>query len=92
MVGMLETLSNIKGLEIYTPEGLLVGVADELVVNMPDMKISGIYVDRCNPALVDENVAISIPFTWVRGIGDVIILKTFPSRVSSSQRETPQPY
>ncbi len=91
MIGMLETLSNIKGLEIYTPEGLLVGVADELIVNLPEMRVSGIYVDRCNPALVDEGVAISVPFSWVRGIGDVIVLKTFPGRVSSPRLETPPP-
>ena len=34
---MLETISNIKGLEIYTPEGIFVGVVDEVVIDLSTM-------------------------------------------------------
>ncbi|MDR3282368.1 MAG: PRC-barrel domain-containing protein [Candidatus Methanoplasma sp.] len=78
---MLESVGNIIGLEIYTPEGLFVGVADEVVIDVSSMRASGIYVERANPAVVDEGVSISIPMRWVRGVGDVIILSSFPQRV-----------
>lgn len=79
---MLETISNIKGLEIYTPEGIFVGLVDEIILDLSTMKVSGIYVSEASPVLVDDNISISIPFSWVRGIGDIVVLKTFPDRVS----------
>ena len=80
---MLETISNIKGLEIYTLEGIFVGVVDEVVIDLSTMKASGLYVDRASPVLVDGNISISIPFSWVRGIGDIVVLKFFPDYVSA---------
>ncbi len=78
---MWETISNIIGLEIYNPEGIFVGVVDEVVIDLSTMKAYGLYVEKANPTLVDNNVSISIPFSWVRGIGDVVILRTFPDHV-----------
>jgi len=75
---VLETIGNIKGLEIYTPNGVFVGVVDEAVIDITGMRVSGLYVSDANPALVDENVAISIPMRWVQSIGDIIILNRFP--------------
>ncbi len=80
---MLETVSNIMGLEIYTPDGLFVGVVDEVIIDLTTMNASGLYVDVANPVLVDQGVSISIPFSWVRGIGDAVILRTFPARISA---------
>jgi sporulation protein YlmC with PRC-barrel domain len=80
---MLETISNIKGLEIYTPEGIFVGVVDEIIIDLSTMKASGLYVEKASPVLVDDNVSISIPFSWIRGIGDVVVLRNFPDRVSA---------
>jgi len=76
---MLENINNIKGLEIYTPQGIFVGVADEVIMNIPEMSVTGIFVADANPVLVDENVSINIPFRWIQSIGDVIILNRFPN-------------
>ncbi|MDR3206469.1 MAG: PRC-barrel domain-containing protein [Candidatus Methanoplasma sp.] len=78
---MLECVSNIIGLEIYAPNGLFIGVADEIVIDIPSVRAHGIYVEKANPAAVEEGVSISIPMRWVGGIGDAIILNTFPRRV-----------
>lgn len=80
---MLETISNIKGLEVYTPGGIFVGVVDEVVIDLSTMKASGLYIDKASPVLVDNNISISIPFSWVRGIGDIVVLKFFPDHVSA---------
>lgn len=78
---MWETVSNIIGLEIYNPDGIFVGVVDEIIIDLSTMKAYGLYVDKANPVLVDDEVSISIPFSWVRGIGDAVILRTFPDHV-----------
>jgi len=84
MEKMLENINNIKGLEIYTPGGIFVGVVDEVVINISEMSVSGLFVADANPVLVDENVSINIPMRWIQSIGDIIILNRFShERISS---------
>lgn len=80
---MLETAEKLKGLEIYTPDGVFVGIVSEIIVDIAGMRADSLYVYDANPALVDENVSIAIPMRWVAGVGDVIILNTFPERVTA---------
>jgi sporulation protein YlmC with PRC-barrel domain len=76
---MLETINNVKGLEIYTPAGIFVGVVDEVIIDISEMGASGLFVSEANPKLVDEKVSISIPIRWIQSVGDVIILNRFPT-------------
>lgn len=82
---MLEEVVNIKGLEIYTPEGIFVGKVDEVVFDIPNKRTEGLFVRDANPVLVDENVTIKIPYRWIQSIGDVIILKAFPKHISRTR-------
>jgi len=75
---MLETIKNIKGLEIYTPDGIFVGVVNEIVIDIPEMSVIELFVTDANPYLVDEDTSIGIPFRWIQCIGDIIILNRFP--------------
>jgi sporulation protein YlmC with PRC-barrel domain len=86
---MMETIGNIKGLEIYTPAGIFVGIVDEIVLDISKMAVDGLYVADANPALADENVAINIPIRWVQSIGDIIILNRFTNeRIESKSRSS----
>ncbi|MCL2031689.1 MAG: PRC-barrel domain-containing protein [Methanomassiliicoccaceae archaeon] len=76
---MLENIGNIKGLEIYTPDGIFVGAVDEVLISIPEMSVKGLFVADANPALVDEGVSINIPVRWVQSVGDIIILNRFPN-------------
>ena len=76
---MLESVGNIKGLEIYTPEGIFVGIVDEVVIDISEMGVKGLFVSDANPALVEDDVSIGIPLRWVQSIGDIIILNRFPN-------------
>ena len=81
---MLDTIGDMKGLEVYTPAGIFVGVVDEVVIDVSKMSVNGLYIADANPSLVDENVAINIPFRWIQSIGDIIILNRFPNeRITS---------
>lgn len=78
---MLEELANVKGLEIYSPDGLFVGKADKIVLDVANRRVSGIFVENPSPVLADDGVSIKIPYRWVQSIGDVIILKAFPKHI-----------
>jgi len=46
---MLERINNIKGLEIYTPSGIFVGIVDEVVIDIQRMGIAELFVIDANP-------------------------------------------
>lgn len=79
---MLEELDNIKGLEVYTPDGIFVGKVDDVVLDVSNKRIEGLFIDSASPVLVDKNVSIKIPFEWIQSIGDIVILKAFPEHIT----------
>lgn len=75
---MLETVDNLKGLEVYAPNGIFVGIVDDVILDLPRMRVDGLFVKEANPFLADGSVSLGIPFRWVMSVGDIIILSTFP--------------
>ncbi|MCL2607829.1 MAG: PRC-barrel domain-containing protein [Methanomassiliicoccaceae archaeon] len=84
---MLEEAGNLIGLEVYTPDGIFVGIVNNLVIDLSSNKVDGIFLENSNLALVDHGISINIPFRWVQSVGDVIILRVFPERVSFDPKE-----
>jgi len=84
---MLEEISEIMGMQVYTPEGVYLGNVDNLVMDMEECSINGIFIRDTNPLLVDESISINIPYRWIQAIGDVVILRYFPKRVTAPQEE-----
>lgn len=84
---MLEEISEIMGMQVYTPSGIYVGNVDNLVMDMDNRSINGIFIQDTNPLLVDGARSINVPYRWIQAIGDVIILKHFPKRVSTPSEE-----
>ena len=84
---MLEAVSEIMGMQVYTPGGVYLGNVDNLVMDMEDCAVNGIFLHETNPLLVEDSRSISIPYRWIQSIGDVVILKYFPKRVSVARDE-----
>ena len=84
---MLEEAGNLIGLEVYTPDGIFVGIVNNLVIDLAGNKVDGIFLEETNPARVDHGISVNIPFRWVQSVGDVIILRVFPDRVSFDPKE-----
>lgn len=77
----MEETSELIGLDIYTPKGIFVGKVADMRVDIADRNIDGLIVKDVNPALAEDNIILSIPFSWIEAIGDVVILKRFPDRI-----------
>ena len=80
-------VTNLIGLEIYTDKGYKLGVVDDVMIDTESQSIYGLYVERTNEGLVEDGVAVLVPYRWVRAVGDVILLKRFPAFVSVSTSE-----
>ncbi len=80
---MLTEISELIGMEIYTDKAIALGNVDDLIIETDDQKIEGLFVSNPNPLLVEHSRAISVPYRWIHGVGDVIILKYFPKFVQT---------
>ena len=84
---MLEAVSEIIGMQVYTPGGTYLGNVDNLVMDMENKSVDGIFIRQTNPLIVEGSMSINIPYRWIQSIGDVVILKYFPNRVAMAREE-----
>ncbi len=84
---MLEAISEIIGMQVYTPAGTYLGNVDNLVMDMENKAVDGIFIRQTNPLLVEGSISINIPYRWIQSVGDVVILKYFPKRVAMAREE-----
>ncbi len=81
---MMTESTELIGLEVYTDKGYLLGTVEDILIDIEEHKIYGLYIERSNPLLVEDGVPVSVPYRWVKAVGDVILLKKFPSYVGVS--------
>ena len=79
---VLEEATNLIGLQIYTDEGNYLGEVGNVIVNMKLKQVEALFVAQANPDLVEEGRAVAVPFRWVQAIGDIIVLRHFPGRIT----------
>ncbi len=84
---MLEAISEIIGMQVYTPAGTYLGNVDNLVMDMENKAVDAIFIRQTNPLLVEGSISINIPYRWIQSVGDVVILKYFPKRVAMAREE-----
>jgi sporulation protein YlmC with PRC-barrel domain len=80
---MLEEASELIGMQVYTPSGVFLGNVNNLVIDVDTRKVDGLFISESNPLLVEDSKAVNVPFRWIQAIGDVILLKYFPKRVTA---------
>ena len=78
---MLVELTDLIGMEVYTNKGTSLGTIDDLIVEVDTSVVTSLYVSNPNPLLVENSVAVAVPFRWIESVGDVILLKYFPKFV-----------
>jgi sporulation protein YlmC with PRC-barrel domain len=82
---MLEEASELIGLQVYTTNGIFLGNVNNLVIDLDNKRVDGLFVSETNPLLVEESKAVNVPFRWIQSVGDIIILKYFPKRVTTKK-------
>lgn len=82
---MLEEASELIGLQVYTPNGIFLGNVNNLVIDLENKRVDGLFVSETNPLLVEDSKAVNVPFRWINAVGDVILLKYFPKRVTTKK-------
>ena len=71
-------LSQLSGLQVYLPNGRLLGVVHDAVVEHASLSCTHLFVKDTPNDLVEGSIHVAVPWRWVRSIGDVVILRWFP--------------
>ncbi|MBN1538681.1 MAG: PRC-barrel domain-containing protein [Candidatus Thermoplasmatota archaeon] len=87
---MLEEISVLSGLEVYTPWGVKIGDVANVEIESETSSIENLFLETTNEKLVSEGDSILIPFRWVQAVGDIIILKHFPDDLPISSMDGPE--
>ena len=88
---LLGEISEIIGLQVYTQNGVFLGNVNNLVVDVDNGSVDGIFVGETNPLLVEGSRAVSVPYRWVQSVGDIVVLRYFPKRVATKRSATAMP-
>lgn len=83
---MLEEASELIGLQVYTPNGLFLGTVNNLVLDIENKKVDGLFISETNALLVEDSKAVNVPYRWISAVGDVVLLKYFPKRVTAGKK------
>jgi len=86
----LEEASDMIGLQVYTSQGIYLGNVGNLVVDVDESKVQGLFITDTNPLLVEGSKSVNVPYRWISAIGDVVILKYFPKRVALKKGTKPK--
>ena len=84
---MLEEVTSLLGLQIYTNFGVFVGIVNNVVVDIRKHKADSLYVEETNPTLVEASRSVTIPYRWVQNVGDIILLKHFPEHIELTEEQ-----
>lgn len=87
---MLQEASELIGLQVYTSQGIYLGNVGNLVVDVDENKVQGLFVTNTNPLLVEGSKSVNVPYRWIGAIGDVVLLKYFPKRVAVKRGSKPK--
>ncbi len=79
---MLEEISELIGLQVYTSDGIFLGNVDNVVLDLDGQKVYGLFIGDTNPLLVEDSVPLNVPYRWIQAVGDIVLLRYFPKRVS----------
>ena len=83
---MLEEATELIGLQCYTPNGVFLGTVNNLVIDIENKKVDGLFISETNPLLVEDSKAVNVPYRWIQAVGDVVVLKYFPKRVTAGKK------
>lgn len=85
MIITLVEVTKLEGLKVYTEKGILIGTVEDIILDFERGDIYGLYIASTNPDIVENGMAVSIPYRLVKTVGDVIILKGFPEFVKVNE-------
>jgi len=71
-------VSSLRGMAVILPDGRFLGNVHDAVIDTDSWSCSHIFVADPPEEMVEERIHLAIPWRWVKGVSDVILLRWFP--------------
>ncbi len=71
-------LTTLHGLPVVLPDARILGVVHDVVLNDKASVCTHLFVVETPDEIVEGGMHVSIPWSWVRSVSDVILLRWFP--------------
>lgn len=68
----------MQGLPVHLPDGRRLGTVHDAVVEVGEWGCSHLFVRDCHPDLVEAGMHLAVPWTWVRAVSEIVLLRWFP--------------
>lgn len=78
---MLQEITSLYNLEVYTPKGVYLGRIYEVLVDTTKNMIYEVILEETNPTIVEESRSIGVPYRWVDSVSEIMVLKYFPGKI-----------
>ena len=79
---MLEEVTNLIGRQVYSPKGFRIGEVKNIDLDVDIRRVDGICLVNTNDNIIEHGENICVPYRWIQDVGDIILLRYFPDRVS----------
>lgn len=73
-----DSASRLSGMDVYLPSGQRLGVVYDVVIDANGIKCTHLFVRQTDHELVEGGINVAVPWRWVRGVHDIILLRWFP--------------
>ena len=91
MDGPSQEITALVGREVYTTNGVFVGEAEDVRLNLDDVKVTGLALHRINEELFGDRARSSrgviAPYDWVQAVGDVVLVSDIIERIDRPEEE-----
>lgn len=78
---MIDEVTILIGKEVFTHKGIRLGIVSDIILDIDNAIIDELLVTDTNLELVADGRDITVPYRWVKGVSDIIVLRYFPGRV-----------
>lgn len=78
MVQGEDALTRLSGLEVYLPDGRLLGKVHDAVIDTNSLQCTHLFVRDTDAELVEASIHVAIPWRWVKAVDRIVLLRWFP--------------
>lgn len=81
MVIMVNQITDMFGLKIYTERSVYVGEVEDVIIDVDNKRIEAIAAGKVSPELIDvkNHKGVKLPYRMIRSIGDVVVIRHLPA-------------